>query len=128
MMRPPPWAIITAATARQPRNAPRRWTFIMRSQSATDISVIACGFWMPALLTNTSIRPKCLACRRHHRLYRGLLRDFDVDEQTPPALGGDLVCHELGLGLMAVVGDGQRPRPRRRRRGPRRGRSRYSLR
>ena len=56
-MRPLRCRIITGAASRQQRNAPRRWTAIMRSQSSSEVSVSACGFWMPALFTSTSMRP-----------------------------------------------------------------------
>ena len=58
MIRPPFWRIITLATARVMRNAPRRFTSSTRSQSSSFILTRSASRVIPALFTRTSMRAK----------------------------------------------------------------------
>ncbi len=57
MMVPPPWSIISGATALEQSQGPLRLTRIVRSQSASVVSSTGLAMWTPALLTRMSTRP-----------------------------------------------------------------------
>src|SRR5579859_6099898 len=57
MITPPPWPAMTLLTACATRNIPRRFTAMMRSQSAAEMSRNASRRDVPALLASTSIPP-----------------------------------------------------------------------